>query len=129
MPSFWCCENSVWRVIIVHGRFFFISLWTSVKMSNEFPKYFFMIFCIHWLHFWFFFSGRGTSQTSYCPVIGQCRILLHGPVGIVCRSQFSQPQSLGNYSGFGQKRHLCGRAFRLFTNGNGADPIHASEIG
>lgn len=33
-----------------------MSLWTSVKMSNEFPKYFFMLFCIHWLHFWFFFQ-------------------------------------------------------------------------
>ena len=77
----------------------------------------------------FFVSGRRTSQATHRSVIGKRRILLHGPFRSLRGSQFSQPQPLGNHPSLGQKRHMCGRAFGLFSHRNGAHSNHASKNG
>ena len=82
----------------------------------------------YWRNF-FFVAGRRTSQAPHCSVIGQRRILLHGPFRSLRGSQFSQPQPLGNHPSLGQKRHMCGRAFGLFSHRNGAHSNHASKNG
>ena len=77
----------------------------------------------------FFVAGRRTSQATHRSVIGKRRILLHGPFRSLRGSQFSQPQPLGNHPSLGQKRHMCGRAFGLFSHRNGAHSNHASKNG